>query len=118
MAAVDSNLSPEAHLDLALNPNVIRTLVTAEPASDWVAKLDVTGLASGTDYVFAFSDGIRVSDIGTTHTAPVGPVDEFRYAVFSCSNFPRGYFHAYDVASTIEDLDLWIHTGEIDYLWF
>jgi alkaline phosphatase D len=37
------------------------------------------------------------------------------YAVFSCSHFSNGYFHSYDVASTIQDLDFWIHTGDYVY---
>jgi alkaline phosphatase D len=34
------------------------------------------------------------------------------YAVFSCSHFSNGYFHAYDAASTIENLDFWLHVGD------
>jgi len=37
------------------------------------------------------------------------------YAVFSCAHFANGYFHAYDIASTIKDLDFWIHTGDYVY---
>lgn len=33
------------------------------------------------------------------------------YAVFSCAHFANGYFHAYDVASTIKDLDFWYVTS-------
>jgi len=118
IAPVDPNLEPiEAHLDPAQNPALRRGTVTVHPESDWIAKIDVTGLTSGTSYVYAFTDGTRGSDVGLTKTAP-GPNDdvtELRYAVFSCSNFPNGYFHAYDIASTIESLDLWIHTGDYFY---
>ena len=117
-APVNPDLDPiEAHLDPAQNPDLRRGYVTVQSESDWIAKIDVTGLASGTSYVFAFTDGTRASEVGLTKTAP-GPEDdvtELRYAVFSCSNFPNGYFHAYDIASTIDNLDLWIHTG--DYLY-
>jgi alkaline phosphatase D len=37
------------------------------------------------------------------------------YAVFSCAHFSNGYFHPYDVASTIEDLDFWVHVGDYVY---
>lgn len=117
MAAVDPNLAVAAHLDPKLNPNLKRGLVQVGPSTDWTAKLDMTGLTSSTKYVFSFSDGTRVSDVGTTRTAPAADEDvkEFKYAVFSCSNFPNGYFHAYDVASTIEDLDVWFHVGDFIY---
>jgi alkaline phosphatase D len=59
-------------------------------------------------------DGSTVSHVGQTKTAP-GPNDEtdsLVYAFFSCSHFRNGYFHPYDVASTISDLDFWIHVGD------
>ena len=37
------------------------------------------------------------------------------YAVFSCSHYANGYFHAYDIASTIKDLDFWVHVGDYVY---
>ena len=109
-------LPVSSHLDPALNPSLRRANVVVTSASDWVAKIDVTGLPSGTNFVFAFSDGARVSDVGQTKTAPPLDADtsQLIYAVFSCSNFAIGYFHPYDVASTIKDLDFWIHVG--DYL--
>lgn len=118
IAPVDEDLKPiEDHLDPGKNPALRRGTVDVVPESDWVAKIDVTGLQSNTQYVYAFTDGTQSSDVGLTRTAP-GPQDqvsELRYAVFSCSNFPNGYFHAYDIASTIENLDLWFHVG--DYLY-
>ena len=105
------------HLDPNANPELHRGLVQVDAETDWVAKIDVTNLKSSTAYVFAFHDGVRSSDVGRTRTAP-GPndsVDVLRYAVFTCANFAEGYFHAYDIASSIEDLDLWIHTGDYYY---
>lgn len=117
MAEVESSLSTEDHLNPVKNPNVKRFVITASSSTDFVAKLDVTGLKSNTAYLFVFSDGIVSSDVGLTKTAP-GPedrVEKLTYAVFSCSNFRNGFFHAYDVASTVEDLDLWIHVGDYIY---
>jgi PhoD-like phosphatase, N-terminal domain/PhoD-like phosphatase len=103
-----------SHLDPALNPAVRRVNIEVSAAADWVAKVDVTGLPSGTNFVYAFSDGLRVSDVGQTKTAPPLDADpsQLVYAVFSCSHFANGYFHPYDAASTIKDLDFWMHIGD------
>jgi PhoD-like phosphatase, N-terminal domain/PhoD-like phosphatase len=107
-------LPVSSHLDPALNPSLRRVNIEVTSASDWVAKVDVTGLPSGTNFIYAFSDGTRVSDIGQTKTAPPLDADtsQLIYAVFSCSHFSNGYFHPYDVASTIKDLDFWMHVGD------
>ncbi|KAL7557103.1 hypothetical protein ACA910_002509 [Epithemia clementina (nom. ined.)] len=119
MAKVDPNLTLEYHLDPIQNPDLKRGLVTVTAATDFVAKLDVTGLESYTQYVYVFltNDGSIVSDIGLTKTAPSmsDNVTEMTYATFSCSKFDNGYFHAYDIASTITDLDMWIHVGDYVY---
>lgn len=58
----------------------------------------------------------RYSAVGHTRTAPAeGWVGEFTYAVFACSRWEGGYFHAYKVAAHIKNLDLWIHTGDYIY---
>lgn len=114
MAQVESELDFESHLDPDKNPKLHRAFVEVTSESDFVAKIDVVGLPSGTDFVFAFSDGTKVSPVGQTKSAPslTDKVESMTYAVFSCAHFSNGYFHAYDVASTIEDLDFWVHTGD------
>jgi phosphodiesterase/alkaline phosphatase D-like protein len=115
-------LPVSSHLDPSLNPSLRRVNVEVTSASDWVAKLDVTQLPSGTNFIYAFSDGTRVSEIGQTKTAPPLDADtsQLIYAVFSCANFGNGYFHPYDVASTIKDLDFWMHVGDyvVRKYWF
>jgi hypothetical protein len=114
MAAVDPAIPVNDHLDPTKNPNLKRAKIEVTSASDWIAKVDVTGLKPRTNYVYAFSDGTRVSDVGQTKTAP-GPdedVSQLQYAVFSCSNYGNGWFHSYDIASTIKDLDFWVHVGD------
>ena len=78
------------------NPNLKQGLVNVEPTTDWIAKIDVTGLKSNTFYYFAFTDGVTSSDVGRTRTAPARgeKISEMRYAVFSCSKMNEGYFHA------------------------
>jgi len=117
MAEIDPAIAMESLLDPSANPNMKRGVVRVVPNSDWIAKLDVTGLKSNTQYVYAFHDGTVGSEVGLTRTAPAPDQDvqELRYAVFTCAQFWDSFFHGYDIASTIEDLDLWIHTGDAIY---
>lgn len=123
MARVDPNLDFEAHLDPEMNPDLKMTKVIVDKSSDFVAKLDVIGLKSNTHYVYAFvaidedMSSTISSQVGQTRTAPAfdDNVEELTYAFFSCAHFSNGYFHPYDVASTIQDLDLWIHVGDYIY---
>ena len=108
-------LETSAHLDPNANGELRRVAVIVTSASDWIAKIDVTQLSSNTNYVFAFADASNnVSPIGQTRTAPDNDADvsQMVYAVFSCANFGNGYFHAYDIASTIQNLDFWVHVGD------
>jgi phosphodiesterase/alkaline phosphatase D-like protein len=114
MAKVDATIPFAAHLDPSANPNLKRAVITVTGANDWVAKIDVTGLDASSNYVFAFTDGVTSSIVGQTKTAPPAnaPVDALVYAVYSCAHFANGYFHPYDIGSTISDLDFWIHLGD------
>lgn len=98
MAKVNPDLPFEDHLT-AQNPDLKHGRVETDGSTDWVVKLDLTGLEPYTQYVYAFTDGTITSDVGLTKTAPAPDqmVDDVTYAVFSCSNFPNGYFHAYDI---------------------
>ena len=55
MAAVNASLSSSELLDPTKNPNLRRAVVNVTQDSDFVAKIDVTGLPSKTKFVFAFS---------------------------------------------------------------
>ena len=68
---------------------------------------------SGEIFGFLGPNG-ETSRVGITKTAPSADADvaQVQYAVFSCAHFSNGYFHAYDIASTLSDLDFWIHMGD------
>lgn len=98
------------------------TLRIAGPAADSPAtgravpyKTLVTGLKPGTEYHYRFRHAGEVSPAGTTRTLPEGRVDQYRLAVFSCSNYPAGFFNAYRDAAERDDVDLVLHLG--DYLY-
>jgi len=48
-------------------------------------------------------------------TLPVGSVSEVKMAVFSCANYPNGYFNAYTEAAKIANLDVTLHLGDYIY---
>ena len=115
ISPVIPSLPVASHLDPALNTELRRVNIEVSAASDWIAKVDVIGLPTGTSFIYAFSDGLAaVSEVGQTKTAPSLDADtsQLIYAAFSCSHFANGYFHPYDVASTIKDLDFWFHVGD------
>ena len=82
---------------------------------DHHAKVLVGGLAPGDTYFYRFTwDGNR-SLVGRTRTLPVGPISEWTLAVASCSNYPFGYFNAYDAIGRDETVDLVLHLGDYIY---
>ncbi len=100
--------------DPALTTVVKSGSATASAASDFTVKVDVTGLAAGTTYYYAFTaNGVR-SPIGRTRTLP-STATHARLAFTSCANYQNGYFNAYRAIANRKDLDLWIHVGDYIY---
>ncbi|MCV2883484.1 alkaline phosphatase D family protein [Aestuariibacter sp. AA17] len=83
--------------------------------SDFTLKVDVRNLDANTTYYYRFSSNEQVSPIGETKTLPEGSVDKVKLAVFSCANYPAGYFHVYGEAAKRDDIDAVLHLG--DYLY-
>ena len=88
---------------------------TTSTARDHTVKVDVAGLAPATRYHFRFAVGSTVSPVGRTKTLPVGDVDAVRLAVFSCSNYPAGYFNVYAEAARRDHFDVAVHLGDYIY---
>ena len=74
----------------------------ASAANDYCAKIDARGLAPGRPYFYRFLSASGPSVTGQTRTAPAGAAATLRAALFSCSNFAFGYFHAYAHAAAQE----------------
>lgn len=85
------------------------------PERDYTVKVDAVGLSPDTIYFYRFRTSSGLSRIGRTRTLPVGPVDQVKLVVFSCSNYPAGYFHAYREAAKLEGVHAAVHLG--DYLY-
>lgn len=82
---------------------------------DFTVKIDVDGLSPDTRYHYRFTYAGQRSPVGRTRTLPEGAVDQVKLAVFSCSNFPAGYFHAYAEAARMDDLHAALHLGDYMY---
>ncbi|MBD0427337.1 alkaline phosphatase D family protein [Aquisalinus flavus] len=89
--------------------------VTTGPARDWTVKVDVAGLTPGATYFYRFATGNGTSPVGRTKTLPRGAVEAARFAIVSCSNYPFGYFNAYDHIARRDEIDAVIHLGDYIY---
>ena len=89
---------------------------TARASQDHTVKIDYQGLNPGTEYYYRFvtSDG-ETSSIGRTKTLPSGDVSQVDLAVFSCANYPAGFFNPYAEAAVRKDYDALIHLGDYIY---
>ncbi len=101
--------------DAAMRHIVASGTETTGPARDFTVKVDATGLQAGRSYYYRFSAGGVHSPIGRTRTLPREDVRQVRLAVFSCANYPAGYFNVYADCATRDDIDCALHLG--DYLY-
>nr|WP_281383117.1 alkaline phosphatase D family protein [Microbulbifer rhizosphaerae] len=84
-------------------------------ARDYTIKIDVRGLEPGASYFYRFIGASEQSPVGRTRTLPEGGVEQVKLAVFSCSNYPAGYFNAYQLAAQSDDWDAVLHLGDYIY---
>lgn len=116
---------PVAH-GVALNSSEPGTVLSAEGLvvahADWdhTAKVEVSRLEPGRQYMYQFTCGDARSEIGHFRLPPEegARLETLTYAIFSCSNYRWGYFHAYREAAeraAVEALDFWLHLGDYIY---
>ena len=80
------------------------------------AKAAVTGLQPARWYFYRFrAPSGETSITGRTRTLPAEGMHPFGMAVFSCSNYPFGYFNAYAHAAQRDDVHLAVHLGDYIY---
>lgn len=89
--------------------------VNASAVKDYTVKVDVDSLQPNTVYYYQFTVGKNTSRVGRTKTLPVGQVNQVKMAVFSCANYPAGFFHVYADAAKRNDLDVFLHLGDYIY---
>lgn len=86
---------------------------------DFTVKVEAAGLTAFTRYYYQFNVcGSNVtSPMGRTKTAPA-PTDyvtKIALAVYSCSNYPFGFFNAYGNPARKDSVDYVIHLGDYIY---
>ncbi|MGF1543299.1 MAG: alkaline phosphatase D family protein [Parvularculaceae bacterium] len=89
--------------------------LTTNAARGYTVKHVAEGLDPGATYYYRFDALGARSPVGRTRTLPEGGVDQARFAVVSCSNYPFGYFNVYDQIARTDDLNAVVHLG--DYLY-
>lgn len=105
----------EVASDAAFASIVARGEVRTSATRDYTVKVDATGLKPATAYHYRFKAFEATSPTGRTRTLPTGSVAQVKLAVFSCANYPAGYFNVYADAARRGDLDATVHLG--DYLY-
>lgn len=84
-----------------------------------MTQIEAAGLSPFTTYYYQFSVcGTNItSPVGRTKTAPAenDDVSNIGLGVFSCANYPLGYFNAYGNAARKDEIDYFIHLGDYIY---
>ena len=88
---------------------------TTDARRDYTVKPVVSGLQPGERYFYQFVANDIASPVGQTRTLPVGHLDRLVLAVASCSNYPFGWFNAYEVIANDDDVDMVVHLGDYIY---
>ncbi len=96
--------------------NVTRSgTATTGLAQDFTVKVDATGLSPNRRYYYRFQCNGIASATGRTKTLGVGDLGQVKLAVFSCANYPAGYFNVYAEAAKLGDIDAALHLGDYIY---
>jgi alkaline phosphatase D len=86
---------------------------------DYTVKVEAKGLSPFTRYYYQFNvcDSDKKSPLGRTKTAPAvdDHVANVGLAVYSCSNYPFGFFNAYGNPARKDSVDYVIHLGDYIY---
>lgn len=82
---------------------------------DFTVKIDLQNLEAATPYYYRFKSGTKTSESGIAKTLPTDTPEQVKFAVFSCANYPKGYFNVYTQAAKMNDLDVSIHIGDYIY---
>ena len=111
----------EAILEISENKNfssvIFSKKLQTSSLSDYTIKYDFLAKQycdSDKGFFYRFRAGNEISEIGKSRTFSENTIAA-KIGIFSCSNFPAGYFNAYQAAAKKNDLDLWLHLG--DYLY-
>lgn len=113
--AADIPVQWELASDASFASIVASGQTSASAARDFTVKVDATGLKPATAYHYRFRAYGTTSPTARTRTLPTGSVAQVKLAVFSCANYPAGYFNVYADAARRSDLDAVVHLGDYIY---
>lgn len=88
---------------------------------DFTYKVEADGLQASTWYWYQFSNCAKPeqkSPIGRTRTAPgynATNIETQRFSIYSCSNYPNGFFSSYSGPVVHRDSDYVVHVGDYIY---
>ncbi|TDF34940.1 alkaline phosphatase [Alteromonadaceae bacterium M269] len=102
-------------LDESFNAIAMQGSVSTSASRDYTIKVVPDKLIPGTTYFYRFQYGARYSTIGKTKTLTQGKLERLGVALVSCSNFPFGYFNAYDAIARDSKVDIVFHAGDYIY---
>lgn len=85
------------------------------PDLDYTIKVVATGLTSGQRYFYRFHIGEVFSPVGRSLTVAKNHLTSLGIAVASCSNYPFGFFNAYQAIAADPDVDVVLHLGDYIY---
>ncbi|EAQ31725.1 alkaline phosphatase D family protein [Idiomarina baltica] len=96
--------------------DIIRSgTATTSARRDYTVKVDVQQLPAGMSLYYRFVGHDQYSPIGEGATLPQQGIDSIRLGVFSCSNYPAGFFNPYHHASQDDTIDFVLHLGDYIY---
>lgn len=113
--SADITVGWEVATDAAFADLVHTGETTTTAAKDYTVKVDVQNLTAGTRYYYRFVANGTYSATGQMKTLPQGAVEQIKMAVFSCSNYPAGFFNVYAEAAKQKNLDVVLHLGDYIY---
>ena len=105
--------------DQALSDVVDHGTVYTSSDVDYTVKVEATGLDAFTYYYYRFSvcKSNNSTPIGRTKITPAAKdnVSSVSLAIYSCSNFPFGFFNAYGNPVRRNSVDYVVHLGDYIY---
>ncbi|MBB5851737.1 alkaline phosphatase D family protein [Amycolatopsis umgeniensis] len=104
----------EVAADRGFRRRVARGTAAATAALGHSVHVPVSGLEPGSQYYYRFHALGKVSRVGRTRTAPVGPVRRVRFASANCQAFHDGFYAAH-AGIAREELDFVVHLGDYVY---
>tara|TARA_B100001029_G_C15063933_1_gene461550 strand:+ start:6937 stop:8532 length:1596 start_codon:yes stop_codon:yes gene_type:complete len=109
-------ISLEISEDIKFSKIVFSKELQTSSLTDYTIKYDFLAkkyCKSDNGFFYRFKAGKTYSDIGKSNTFS-SKTKKLKIGIFSCSNYPAGFFNAYGAAAS-RKLDIWLHLG--DYLY-